>query len=101
MTDNRMGRRLLWSLSAALLAGSITVSAQESESADLQEGQRMARIRVVSIVGNELTYYEYETEEGETDAVTETESEPETESQTESQPESEPESETDTELEAE
>lgn len=101
MTDNRMGRRLLWGLSAALLAGSITVSAQESESADLQEGQRMARIRVVSIVGNELTYYEYETEEGETDAVTESETEIETESQTELKTESEPESETDTELEAE
>ena len=47
-------------LAAALAAGSsMAVRAESStEELKLEEGQRMASIRVVSITGNELTYYE-------------------------------------------
>ena len=66
---------------AVLLTGSLLALAEETGSAEeLQEGQRIARIRVVSIVGNELTYYEIEEESEE--ATTE-ETEEETEKQTE------------------
>ena len=66
---------------AVLLTGSLLALAEKTGSAEeLQEGQRIARIRVVSIVGNELTYYEIEEESEE--ATTE-ETEEETEKQTE------------------
>lgn len=75
-------------LAAALAAGSsMAVRAESStEELKLEEGQRMASIRVVSITGNELTYYEIaaenepETEtEGVPDEDTEGIPEPETE----------------------
>ena len=63
---------------AVLLTGSLLALAEETGSAEeLQEGQRIARIRVVSIVGNELTYYEIEEESEE--ATTEEETEKQTE----------------------
>lgn len=51
-------------LTAAMLAGGTQVSAKESAEVKLKDGQRMAAIQVVSIVGNELTYYEVEEETG-------------------------------------
>ncbi len=45
--------------------------AKEAETDGLQEGQRKAVIRIVSVIGNEITYYE---EEQETEAETQSES---------------------------
>ena len=75
-------------LAAALAAGSsMAVRAESStEELKLEEGQRMASIRVVSITGNELTYYEIAAEnepETETEGVPDEDTEgiPETETE--------------------
>ena len=90
-------------LAAALAAGSsMAVRAESStEELKLEEGQRMASIRVVSITGNELTYYEIaaenepETEtEGMPDEDTEGIPEPETKSVPDEDTEGIPETET-------
>lgn len=52
-----------------------TVSAGESETEETESEGRMAVIHVVSIVGNELTYYEEETEAESEEDTGETESE--------------------------
>ena len=75
-------------LAAALAAGSsMAVRAESStEELKLEEGQRMASIRVVSITGNELTYYEIAAEnepETETEGMPDEDTEgiPETETE--------------------
>ena len=75
-------------LAATLAAGSsMAVRAESStEELKLEEGQRMASIRVVSITGNELTYYEIAAEnepETETEGVPDEDTEgiPETETE--------------------
>lgn len=65
-------------LAAAVAAsgGSLTAGAESStEGIQLEEGQRIASIRILSITGNELTYYELEQE---TDSEEETAPESET-----------------------
>lgn len=75
-------------LAAALAAGSsMAVRAESStEELKLEEGQRMTSIRVVSITGNELTYYEIAAEnepETETEGMPDEDTEgiPETETE--------------------
>lgn len=78
---------VLLAAAVAASSGSLTAGAESStEGIQLEEGQRIASIRVLSITGNELTYYELEQE---TDSEEETAPESETDSEEEAAPESE------------
>lgn len=67
----RTGKSILLTM-IFLLWGSLSVCATDKQTEDsgLEEGQRKARIKAVSIEGNELTYYEITDQEEKTSDMT-------------------------------